>query len=113
MNRKGQALVEFVLILPVLILILFSIVDFGNIFYSKYDLQNQSSDIIRLINEGKRIDEVVLIYNDFNIDMSIYKENYKLVEISRDVNIMSPVMQLVFSKNYKVSTKRVIVYEES
>lgn len=113
MNRKGQALVEFVLILPILILILFSIVDFGNIFYSKYDLQNQSSDIIRLINEGKRIDEVVLIYNDFNIDMSIYKENYKLVEISRDVNIMSPVMQLVFSKNYKVSTKRVIVYEES
>lgn len=113
MNRKGQALVEFVLILPILILILFSIVDFGNIFYSKYDLQNQSSDIIRLINEGKKIDEVVLIYNDFNIDMSIYKENYKLVEISRDVNIMSPVMQLVFSKNYKVSTKRVIVYEES
>lgn len=113
MNRKGQALVEFVLILPILILILFSIVDFGNIFYSKYDLQNQSSDIIRLINEGKRIDEVVLIYNDFNIDMSIYKEDYKLVEISRDVNIMSPVMQLVFSKNYKVSTKRVIVYEES
>lgn len=113
MNRKGQALVEFVLILPVLILILFSIVDFGNIFYSKYDLQNQSSDIIRLINNGKTKEEVNLIYDDFNIDISVYEENYKLVEISRDVNIMSPVMQLVFSKNYELSTKRIIAYEES
>lgn len=113
MNRKGQALVEFVLILPVLILILFSIVDFGNIFYSKYDLQNQSLDIIRLINNGKTKEEVNLIYDDFNIDISVYEENYKLVEISRDVNIMSPVMQLVFSKNYELSTKRIIAYEES
>ena len=32
MNRKGQALVEFVLIMPVLIFIIFVIVDFGTIF---------------------------------------------------------------------------------
>ena len=35
MNRKGQALVEFVLILPIFIMILFSIVDFGMIFNKK------------------------------------------------------------------------------
>ena len=58
MNRKGQALVEFVLILPIFILMLFIIFDFGNIFYSKYDLQNQSSDIVRLIIEGSTIEEV-------------------------------------------------------
>ena len=47
MNRKGQALIEFVLILPVLILILFIIFDFGYIFYSKYELKNQSMEIVR------------------------------------------------------------------
>ena len=74
------------------------------------------SNIVNIYSEKKgEIKKFLDLYfsNDFNIDMSIYKENYKLVEISRDVNIMSPVMQLVFSKNYKVSTKRVIVYEES
>ena len=40
MNRKGQALVEFVLILPIFIMILFSIVDFGMIFNKKNELEN-------------------------------------------------------------------------
>ena len=53
MNKKGQALVEFILILPVLILILFVIIDFGNIFYSKYELQNQSADIVNLLFNKK------------------------------------------------------------
>ena len=45
MNRKGQALVEFVLILPVFILILFAIVDFGTILSKKNELENDSMDI--------------------------------------------------------------------
>ena len=38
MNKKGQALVEFILILPVLLLIIIGMIDIGNIFLSKYDL---------------------------------------------------------------------------
>lgn len=45
MNKKGQALIEFVLILPIFLMILFVIVDFGNLLYSKNKLQNQSTDI--------------------------------------------------------------------
>ena len=60
MNRKGQALIEFVLILPVLILILFIIFDFGNIFYSKYELQNQSMEIVRLVKDNKTIDDITI-----------------------------------------------------
>ena len=36
MNKKGQALVEFILILPVLLLILMAMIDIGNIFLKKY-----------------------------------------------------------------------------
>ena len=40
MNRKGQALVEFVLILPLFIMLLFAIIDFGNILNQKSKLEN-------------------------------------------------------------------------
>ena len=40
MNKKGQALVEFILILPVLLLILMAMIDIGNIFLKKYELEN-------------------------------------------------------------------------
>ena len=46
MNRRGQALVEFVLILPVFLLILFTIVDFGNFLSTKNQLETESTDDI-------------------------------------------------------------------
>ena len=36
---SGQALVEFIIIVPILLLILMGIVDFGNIIYQKYRLE--------------------------------------------------------------------------
>ena len=45
MNKKGQALVEFILILPVLLLIVMAIIDIGNIFLNKYDL-NKDLDTV-------------------------------------------------------------------
>ena len=53
MNNKGQALIEFVLILPIFILILFSVIDFGIIFNKKSNLENDSVDIINLFKNGK------------------------------------------------------------
>lgn len=40
MNRKGQALVEFVLILPILIFIILSIVDIGKMMIIKNHLES-------------------------------------------------------------------------
>ena len=38
-NKKGQALVEFVVIMPIFIMLLISIIDLGNIIYKKYHLE--------------------------------------------------------------------------
>ena len=38
-NKKGQALAEFIILVPVLFMILFSILDFGQIYYQKYLLK--------------------------------------------------------------------------
>ena len=72
MNRRGQALVEFVLILPVFLLILFTIVDFGNLLYTKNMLENQSTDIVLLFKEKKSVEEVSLQYKDIDIGINSY-----------------------------------------
>ena len=73
MNKKGQALVEFILILPVFLLILFAIVDFGNLLVSKNQLENVSSDIARIIVSGNSISDVRNEYSDYQIDVSNYQ----------------------------------------
>ena len=44
-SNKGQALVEFIMIIPIFIFILLAIVDFGNIIYQKYQLENNIDTI--------------------------------------------------------------------
>ena len=55
MNNKGQALVEFVLLLPVFLIILLVVVDFGNLLYSKNKLENDSNDMVRIIKNDSDI----------------------------------------------------------
>ena len=77
MNRKGQALVEFVLILPIFIMILFSIVDFGMIFNKKNELENISVDIINLLNNNNKIEEIQKEYHKEFISEGVMFYYYK------------------------------------
>ena len=45
MNKKGQALVEFILILPILIFILLAIVDIGKLNIMKSHLETLLKDV--------------------------------------------------------------------
>ena len=110
MNRKGQALVEFVLILPLFILMLFAIVDFGFIFNKKSEMENMSVDIINLIGNGKSIDEISKIYSDVVIDEE-YGNDFIKIKLSKEVNIMTPGLNLILGDPYKVEVERIIPNE--
>ena len=110
MNRKGQALVEFVLILPILILILFAIIDFGLIISKKNELENMSVDVVTLFKNGKSIEEIDSIYSDVIID----EENttdYTRIILSKDIDILTPGLNLILGNPYKVSVERNIPNE--
>ncbi len=107
MNRKGQALVEFVLILPIFIMILFSIVDFGMIFNKKNELENISIDIINLLNNNNKIEEIQKEYPKVDIKLT-NEEKYTIVEISTKVNIITPGLNRVLSNPYIVKVERKI-----
>lgn len=108
MNRKGQALVEFVLILPISIMILFSIVDFGMIFNKKNELENISIDIINLLNNNNnKIEEIQKEYPKVDIKLT-NEEKYTIVEISTKVNIITPGLNRVLGNPYIVKVERKI-----
>lgn len=107
MNRKGQALVEFVLILPVFILMIFAIVDFGLIIGKKNELENTSVDVVTMINNGKKLNEIREVYPDISVDINDSTE-YILVKISDDVDIMAPGLNLVLGDPYRVTIERKI-----
>lgn len=47
-SEKGQALVEFAIILPILLLLLGPVVDLGRALYTKTQLQNITSDLLHM-----------------------------------------------------------------
>lgn len=112
MNRKGQALVEFVLILPVFILILFAIVDFGTILSKKNELENDSIDIVLLINNGTSIDEIKNKYSSLDIDLKDV-DKYTEIKITKSINIITPGLNLILGNPYKIIVERVIPNDEA
>ena len=107
MNRKGQALVEFVLILPIFIMILFSIVDFGMIFNKKNELENISVDVVNMLNKDIPLEEIKSEYADIDIEISS-DDKYKNVVISDKIDILTPGLNRILGNPYEVKVGRKI-----
>ena len=110
MNNKGQALVEFVLILPIFIIILFTIIDFGTIINTKNTLENYSIDIVELIKKDEDIDNIKSLYKNINITITI-DNNYKRISLEEPVKIITPGLNRILSNPYMVKIERVIYNE--
>ena len=109
MNNKGQALIEFVLILPIFILILFAVIDFGIIFNKKSSLENDSVDIINLYKNGKSLNELDELYEDNKIDISNDGEYYKFT-ISTSINLITPGLNRILGEPYVIYVERIVPY---
>ena len=107
MNRKGQALIEFVLILPIFLMILFAIVDFGTLLYSKNQLENMSTDIVRLVLKEEEAN-ISVIYPDIDIHVEKYQEKYQKIIISKKIKIITPFLDRVLGNPTIIKVERVI-----
>lgn len=109
-NNKGQALVEFILILPVFLMLLFLIIDFGMIFTSKGQLEQTSSEIVDAIANDVLEEEVKEKYKDYVINISNH-ENYKKIVIRNQVSLITPGISIFLSNPYEIITERYIYNE--
>lgn len=112
MNRKGQTLVEFVIILPVFLIILFYIIDFGRIIYSKNKLENNLNDAVFLVKNGNDTTDFVKSIGN-HVVLSIDNSNsYKKIILSENIDLIAPGFNLILSNPYEISVSRV-VYDET
>ncbi len=116
-NEKAQALIEFVLILPVLIMILFAIIDFGTIMITKSELENKLSDAVDALKNTIEIDElypnVQKSINDKNIktELSFNNEtNYVTIKLSKEIKTITPGLNLIIGYPYNAKVERVVYY---
>lgn len=105
MNNKGQALVEFVLILPIFIFLLLVIIDFGIIFNEKNKLENNSLDIINLYKNGETIDNIKTIYKKNEIEI-LEIDGYDRVTIKTKVKLITPGLSRIFGSPYTIKVER-------
>lgn len=108
MKDKGQALIEFVLVLPILLLILCALIDFGMIFYNKYTLENELDYIIDLYkNENEA--RITSYAQEKNFKASYVVENNDIIfTITKDIKINTPGLNKVLGNPYKLKISRTI-----
>ncbi len=112
MNRKGQALVEFILILPVFLMILFTIIDFGNILVTKSRLENVSTDLLLIMKEQDDIDSVLKKYEGVIVTKNTYEDDYYQVKFEQKVTLMNPFLHRILGNPCVIEVERVIPKNE-
>ena len=111
MNKKGQALVEFVLILPVLLLIIMAMIDIGNIFLTKYTLNNDLDTVTNLYQNSDLKNLGTYLANE-NLTLDDKTQNgMTTLTIKKHIEINAPILSSILGENYEVTSSKVI-YED-
>lgn len=111
-NNRGQALVEFVIILPVTLLLIFCIVDFGRVISLKSDLESKTDDLITFYKAGKTLDEINNVMDNKDINISITtNDNYTTIKAEKKIEPITPGLSYILKKVFDVEVYRVIKNE--
>ena len=120
MNKKAQALIEFVLILPVLIILLFAIIDFGNIYITKSKLETSMDDAVSVVKKSTDVNtlydevntEVKKSDKDVKVELSFDDTDYVKIKLVKDIKTITPGLNLIIGYPYKVTSERVVNYAQ-
>ena len=109
MNRKGQVLVAFVILLPLLFIVLALIIDLGNLYIEKRNVENNIKDALKysLNNlEDSTLETKIRNQLNLNIDNVSFLKieiNDKIIEIKLKKNIKG-IFTSVLNKSYTISS---------
>ena len=95
MNKKGQALVEFVLVLPILIFILLAVIDVGKLMIMKNHLETVLGTVDKNTTE--------IHDQTYNITIE-RRDNY--VYLKSCINVITPGMNRVLGNPACVETSK-------
>lgn len=111
MNTKGQALIEFILVLPILLILTIGIFDLFNIQNKKNDLANELNYISELyINNKENEIDNYLSNKNIIIEKNINGEFIEL-KLTQKVELITPLLNKILTNPVEISVKRSVYYE--
>ena len=110
-NKHGQALIEFVLVLPILLLIVFAFLDFGKIILCKNHLENTMTDVVTLYKENGDIESYLHNDSDYKITYQIKKSDYAVITLETKLDLITPGLNKILSNPYRVFVERSVLDE--
>ena len=112
MNKRGQALVEFVIILPIFLVLVLGVIDIGNILYHRTMLEGVMTDVVSLYESGHNEEEILEKIDVEHVTLEIQK-NTDTVELQllQELQMITPGFNLIFGDPYQLDVSRSIPYE--
>ena len=108
-KNSGQALIEFVIILPIILFILLYIIEFGRITLKKYELES-NMELIKELYKNHKQDEINNYINSNNIIISYEKNNdLTTITIKKNIKTNMPLINKILGNT--IETKRTM-YEQ-
>lgn len=109
-SKKGQALVEFIIILPILIFILLAVIDYGVISFNKSKLENIITDLSDMYKNKESEEEINNFVKSNDKDLEIkttYEDKYINIKLYKKYNYITPGLDKIFKSN-EISVERKI-----
>lgn len=106
MNKKGQTLILFVILIPILVTITAVVVDVGTLEFTYQKLKGIVDESIKeyYMKDGKNSMENTLKYNDLS------KELYEISESDNEVNVyLTYEMDSIFGRLINIPSYEIIV----
>lgn len=108
MKNKGQALVEFVIVLPVMLIVFLGMFDLGSVFLKQYHLENDLDHVIELYRDDQ-LEAITEYVKSQNIQVTYDKKvTDTTISVSSSVPINTPLLNFVLGNPHQVLVKRVI-----
>ena len=115
LNKKGQALVEFIIILPIFVMMLLCIIYIGKIIFFQNRLEGKMEDVITLYKNENTYDYILkeLQKDDKDLKLEIANDNNEYIEFKliKEVEIITPGLNLILGNPHDLDVKRVVYYE--
>jgi len=117
-NEKGQGLVSFALVLPILAMLIFGIIQFGFIFYSQITITSAAREGARMASVGKQDQEIINKINSITSSiplLTVYMNNVTIsnrvigseveVFVPASVEIIVPILDKAVGDDFIINAK--------
>jgi len=118
-GTEGATVVEFALVVPVLLLILWGIVDFGNVYYQLGIVNEAAREGARVAGVGGTLQSVQTAVNNFGNQLQVSMSPTNpvsgqdvTVTVTSSVQIFTPLISAFFPSNPLTVTGRSIMRVE-